>query len=200
MTKTWKAWTDEEVAAFRKNYRPNDYGLLRAAFPRRNMHSLYNMARELGLSNRTAEVRRLSAFEKGWIAGLIDGEGTLTVHRGIGVHPRLIIGNTSLELVERIKKVIGAGHISKNVKKQSGHHRPCWVYELSARPLGPLLEQVGHHLIIKREHAGILLRVIGINKQFAGGKSKFKDDISRIELQRCSDRLRLINTKGKSIS
>ena len=53
---------------------------------------------------------------RGWLAGVIDEEGTITVRKkrrknsgNINYVPILIVNNTNLKFIERIKEICGCG-------------------------------------------------------------------------------------------
>lgn len=74
-----------------------------------------------------------SESELGWLAGIIDGEGTIVLFLGVGkngklrnVSPQIVIGNTEHVMIEKcadIMQKLGVGaHISSREPK-----RPCGV-------------------------------------------------------------------------
>jgi hypothetical protein len=68
----------------------------------------------------TGQKNTLSDIERGWIQGLIEGEGSLLVNTDKYGYLsfRLSIANNSLELLEEVKKLIGGYIITK--KKDDG--------------------------------------------------------------------------------
>lgn len=58
------------------------------------------------------KVRLLSLSEAAYIAGLVDGEGTITLTRKHAAENRqlgLTISNTEIDLLEFVKSAVGAG-------------------------------------------------------------------------------------------
>jgi hypothetical protein len=176
-TKTWQNWTSKEKQILIENKERKTIEDIRKLMPYRTWQSISCKAYELGINKKQLKVNKLNQFEKGWIAALVDGEGTVTLHRSklkngeTGYHPRLMIGNTNRELIEKVKTVIGSGHISRC--KSKNEQKPLWAYELSSRPLEKLLPQITNHLIVKKRQAEIVSEVIKINRTFIGGKRKF---------------------------
>ena len=177
-SKTWLHWNREEEEILRKNWRAKSIEEIKQMLPnRRTLDSIYTKAYKMGITKWQLKVNKLTQFEKGWIAALVDGEGTITLHRkklkngDIGYHPRLMIGNTNKDLMEKTKQIVGSGHIS--CIKTSSKLKPLWTYELSSIPLGKLLPQITDFLIVKKRRAEVVFDVIKINHTFVGGKRKF---------------------------
>jgi hypothetical protein len=94
------------------------------------------------------ELRTLSAVEAAYVAGVIDGEGTVTLvrmHRGENRRPVVSISNTERPLLEHIQGVVGTGRIT-NKRTTAAHHTPSFAYVLSSRGAIALLEQIVPYL------------------------------------------------------
>lgn len=100
------------------------------------------------LETKYKKVRKLSEFEKGYLAGIIDGEGTVTLtvkQKGETRHLAVTVSGTELSLIQYIAKTIGVGMIvSKKVYKEN--HPPAYTYSLFSRQALDLLEQITPHL------------------------------------------------------
>jgi hypothetical protein len=89
-------------------------------------------------------VNRLSATDAAYIAGMIDGEGTITLTREHkNEHRRLVISIASTEkcLLEHIQGCIGTGKIT-NKRTYNPDHTPSFSYKITNRQALSLLEQV----------------------------------------------------------
>lgn len=88
--------------------------------------------------------RPLSETEAAYIAGLIDGEGTITLtrkHRGENRHLAVSISNTETDLLQFVLRAVGAGKITtKRIAR--AHHTPSYTYAIYNRQALALLEQV----------------------------------------------------------
>jgi hypothetical protein len=89
-------------------------------------------------------VRELSAADAAYIAGLVDGEGTVTLttmHRGENRRLVVSISNTERGLLEFVQAALGAGQITGkptyNVK-----HTPSFAFRVTSRQAVELLRQV----------------------------------------------------------
>jgi hypothetical protein len=194
-------WTDEEISILEEKYGKVKGSEIKTMIPRHSLNAIFNAAYNHGLTKRTVSVKRLSDIERGWIAGLVDGEGTLTIRRlktkfGFGYHPRLMLGNTDHQLIEKIKLVIGSGHVS-SYKFDNKKHKDFWCFELSTGPLEQLLSQISKLLIVKRMQAEILFNVIAINKRHHGGYRNYLTDEERLEMEKFTANIRKLNTRGK---
>ena len=106
-------------------------------------------------------VRKLTLQEASYLAGLIDGEGTITLSRKERNAERtavVSIANTELCLLEYPLEVIGAGRISSK-KTLKANHSPSFTYQISGRQAVALIEQIAPFLrSYKRERALLILK------------------------------------------
>jgi hypothetical protein len=83
-----------------------------------------------------------------YIAGLIDGEGTITLtceHRGESRRLVLSIANTELALLEFVHQAVGAGRVTRK-RVTSDVHTPSFAYRITSRQAIALLQQILPHL------------------------------------------------------
>lgn len=89
-------------------------------------------------------VNRLNATDAAYIAGIIDGEGTISLtrrHRNENRQLEISISNTNIALLKFVKDTVGAGHITSKRTYQDSHTRSA-TYTISNRQALGLLEQV----------------------------------------------------------
>jgi hypothetical protein len=105
-------------------------------------------ARYLGESYPRACVqsqrRNLSHESAAYIAGLIDGEGTITMSRlHAGENRRLVvsISNTEIQLLEFVLEQVAAGKITRK-RVASPRHTPSYCYSVSGRQALALIGQL----------------------------------------------------------
>jgi hypothetical protein len=94
------------------------------------------------------KVQELSDVERGYIAGIIDGEGTITLsikQKGGTRHLSVTVSGTEISLIGYLLKVIGAGRITRK-KVYQDHHKPSYTYAIYSRQAIDLLEQITPHL------------------------------------------------------
>ena len=127
-------------------------------------------------------INRLSSSEAAYIAGIIDGEGTVTLtrtHRGENRRPIVSISSTELPLLEYVRAVVGAGRITRKARARP-YHSPSFAYCLSSRQALSLLRQVSGYLrTYKSQRAQLLLdhyvRVTPRNGRYSAEQRQEKD-------------------------
>ena len=80
----------------------------------------------------------------GYIAGLIDGEGTITLtraHRNENRRLVVSIRNNDLSLLQFVLEVVGAGRITTK-RTYNPRHAPNFTYQISSRQALQLLRQM----------------------------------------------------------
>jgi len=106
------------------------------------------------------QVNCLSPEHAAYLAGLIDGEGTITltrVHRYENRRLIVSISNNDASLLKLVKEIVGAGKITTK-KTYSERHARSFAYQVSSRQALELLRQVAPHLkTYKAERAGLAL-------------------------------------------
>jgi hypothetical protein len=93
-------------------------------------------------------LRQLSDTEAAYLAGIIDGEGTITLtrtHRGENRRPVVSVSSTELPLLLHVLSVVGAGKITSKVCAQN-HHSPSFAYAICSRQALTLLGRVSPYL------------------------------------------------------
>ena len=116
------------------------------------------------------ELYRPTEAEIGWLAGIIDGEGTITLSRhkskskhirqsnpdGVNYFPVVIIGNTDARIIEEVVRIAGCGTFHR-----ASIANPKWTqmlrYEAACRKARHILQMVRPHLRSKGEQADIVL-------------------------------------------
>lgn len=90
------------------------------------------------------QVRQLDPVVAAYLAGLVDGEGTVTLtrlHRNEKRRLVVCISNNELELLEFAKDKIGAGRITTK-RTYSARHANSFTYQISSRQALDLLRQI----------------------------------------------------------
>ena len=107
------------------------------------------------------QVRKLTKERSAYLAGIVDGEGTITLTRKDKTQYRQLavtISSCELSLVEHILAVVGAGNISKK-RVYSPKHSEAYTYGLLNRQALTLLTHVYPFLrTYKRKRAALVLK------------------------------------------
>jgi len=94
------------------------------------------------------KINILSSSEAAYIAGLIDGEGTISLtrkHRNENRQLVMSISNNERCLLEYVLNASGVGKITSK-KTYQAQHKPGFAYSVSNRQALSLLEQVVNYL------------------------------------------------------
>lgn len=90
------------------------------------------------------KVRQLKPVEKGYVAGILDGEGTVTLsikQKGGTEHLAVYVSNTELSLMKYLIAVVGAGKITRKLPAKT-NHSVAYTYALYNQQALVLLRQV----------------------------------------------------------
>jgi hypothetical protein len=101
----------------------------------------------------------LKKAEKAYLAGIIDGEGTVTLtrhHRNETPTPSVSVANNNLELLKWIKCLVGGMIVSK--KKRKAHHNDSYAWTIRQDKAIQLLKEIEQYLIIKKLQADLIIQ------------------------------------------
>lgn len=108
------------------------------------------------------ETRELAAADAAYIAGLVDGEGTITLsRRHAQEHRQLVvsIANTERRLLDFVLECVGAGKITRK-RTAAAHHTPSYCYSIANRQALALVAQLQPYLRShKRDRASLILSI-----------------------------------------
>ncbi len=93
-------------------------------------------------------VKTLSPLDAGYLAGLIDGEGTITLSRRNLNKPRALVvtvSNTEINILKHVQEITGVGKIT-NKRISKIHHTPSFTYQVANRQALEMLGQIFEHL------------------------------------------------------
>lgn len=110
--------------------------------------------------NRARNCRQLDELERAWLAGVVDGEGSIFLskvfdrayRRGFYYLPQFSISNSNRKFLIRIAKVVGEGTVHRARKGQE-RTKTRWEYLASAGVLRAILPQILPYMIVKKSHA-----------------------------------------------
>lgn len=148
--------------------------------------------------------RELTEAEIAYIAGIIDGEGSISFSyrpRGIVV-PLVQVSNTHLALIEWLGAAISGGSICIDYgrKRRPAHHKPTHMWRCSGAVARELVSIIQPHLIVKRRQADLLLSLheeVGIGLgQGAHHRWHIRTDDEVLAIEAAVDKMRFFNRKG----
>ena len=91
----------------------------------------------------------LSDFDKGYIAGIIDGQGSICLtkqHSNEFRSPSIQVSSTTYEILQYLKNKIG-GSISIKTKNHA-NYKDSWVWQIKTNLTLELLEQIQDYLLV----------------------------------------------------
>lgn len=203
-------WTDEEMAFLREVYPLEPKQQILKNLPNRTWASIINKCMRLSIrrcsSNTKALRYNLTDYEKGFLEGAIDAEGSIGLgkNHGSGYRylkgfrwaPFVVVVNTETKFLDKIKGICGGGSIFNRYKKQHEGWKPCYVYQMNCTIMRIILPQIS--LVIKEEQRQLLLEALSL---FIHGGSRRKElrgmkTLNDERLQQIYEEMRLLNKRG----
>jgi hypothetical protein len=152
--------------------------------------ALHNVKTDYGEEYRARRnLQKLTLVEAAYIAGIIDGEGCLTIHSkpsislkkarsGRHFDIRLQIVNTNEPLMQWLCSKIG-GYIYGKAKRLP-NEKPIFRLTLYSNGCRWLLPQIKPFLIVKEQECSLILQALGVIET---GKTQQHDHIRSLQLQ-----------------
>jgi len=135
-----------------------------------------------------------SQIELGYIAGTLDSEGTLAIHRNKNsYHAYVVVGQTDYSWLQGLKETWGGVvYKGRGLNENRPHWAILWRWVLTGDKMVALLETVKPFLRLKKTQAELLL-------EFQAGVQKSSSPLSQAEVERrrgLYNRCRTLNCKG----
>jgi hypothetical protein len=154
-------------------------------------------------------VRILSELEKAWLAGVIDGEGSILVsriaprkghyRRGFYYSAKLEIANCNEAFLRKVADLIGKGSVCL-IKEKRLLWRDRWQYTGSSIVLKGILPQVLPYLLVKRRVAEKMLEYLGfVDANPIDGPMKIPTGFDR-KRDRLYSEIKRLNERGRTHS
>lgn len=138
------------------------------------------------------------SYSDGYLAGIIDGEGSIGLYnckgRESNWRPLLTITNTSLEMIESMRDICGGGSIrcSSSIKD---NEKPIYIYTMSSNLMRKILPNLT--LIIKERQRELILEALEILGHIRNQYSKNYQE--RLRIEEIASELRVLNKRGKTV-
>lgn len=105
----------------------------------------------------------------GWLAGIVDGEGSIFLtrhHKTEFRAPTISITNSSKTIIAEIVRITGINSVSKQ-KKYKAHHKQCYLWKTSYRKAIEIIKLVEPYLIDekKKKRAQYLLNYDAVSSR-----------------------------------
>jgi hypothetical protein len=140
----------------------------------------------------------LSETQKAYMAGIVDGEGCVTLSKSscrhwVGYRPVITIETTSKELQDWLISVFGQGHVARNA--HTGNHKDRYLWCLSGQEdIANVLLQIQPYIVIKKKQVSMMLSVLNWCKKNKS-HSYVQDNIHVFRAFR--ERFRVLNYRGR---
>lgn len=154
----------------------------------------------VGLTNNFT--KQLLNLEKAYIAGIIDGEGTISINRSFRRKYNIFkyacyieVTNTNKDLLIYLEKVTQIGRIELG-RKGNEKHKNAHVWRLNKNEIKGFLIQIQPYLIIKRKQCKLMLEWLNGNasKRYAGA-NRLPIEIE-VERELIWEEMKELNRKG----
>lgn len=142
----------------------------------------------------------LEETEKAYLAGLIDGEGTICVNvRRPGPERRtsrpqfvlqIAIGMCDRNLIETLYRRVGIGTFHKGTL-QNPKHRTIWFWRLLAEDGDLFLRTITPYLILKRRQAELFMEMVALRRK---STNSYAHEVERQVT--ITEELRVLNKRG----
>jgi len=124
-------------------------------------------------------MNNLTETQKAYIAGFIDGEGTISISKtgyvstsGENNYTTLLrVGNTNKEVLETIRNWTGLGYVkifSTKWSTERKNNKPLWKWQMAANQMRELLPVILPYLLIKKRVAKLALELLGDKPRVRG--------------------------------
>lgn len=141
----------------------------------------------------------MSPTEAAYVAGFVDGEGTITIGRqrrdenraGFRYIPILIAANTDLAGLEAVRRMCGNGRVSLCTPSKRQAHKHLFRLTMAANQIRRVLPQIRPFLVIKAKQADLLTEFLDL---IVSGRNCSPEDWQRQEDLRAE--IRSMNHRG----
>jgi len=205
MQRTGKWWTSEEKQTLKIMYPKEPREKLIATF-QRSWKSISGKAQVMGIKRELSLLKSphlsLTESEKAYLAGIIDGEGS--IYMGVNRHPRATLGfcyeihleitNTDKKLIEWLMNKLGGRNVSWRPKRCD--RSLCYYWAMAKlEDVYTVLKEVYPYLILKRERAEVAMNYIQKRLQLMA--TPLQRDVSKFDVH-VYEKLKYLNRKMRN--
>ena len=165
-------WTKEELETLKTNYEHIGAKELSKVLGK-NFWGVAKRAERLGLHSGPREnykdvikVRAMSELESAYLAGLIDGEGTISMkgyrhHHHTSAIVYISLSSTDEKVTTWLMDKIG-GHTSSYLDGNPNHRKVFQWHTERARHVLEILQRIGKYVVIKQPHVKLAIKACRI--------------------------------------
>lgn len=183
-----KKWTEDENNVLKEHYSKSSKDIITKLLPKRTWNSIHAQAEKKLFLSRPLVIHsasnlkevKMKEWQLGYVAGLIDGEGSFVViphteRNAFGFE--ITIANTNKAALEEIQRFVGFGKVYQDAKSPAGEYyltrKMGYKYRIfKISEVLPLTSKIKDYLFIKRKHAEIFEKMMReiITKKLEHGK------------------------------
>lgn len=96
----------------------------------------------------------MKKFDAGWVTGMIEGEGCFDFLANRNYPQRYIrlrVGSTDLDVVERLREILGAGTIHEQKSPAGKAWKTYWRLTVHGAAVERLIAEIYPHLSVRRK-------------------------------------------------
>lgn len=137
-------------------------------------------------------MNQLSIEDAAYIAGILDGEGSISLGRtkdGKRYTPSVTIVNGKVALMRYLVETTGLGHVIRRDRQDLPNARISYQWQLRLDEVIPFLSQVTPHLRLKQQQATLLMAYMAARSQKPANWSEYRAWIRRSLL--------VLNSRGR---
>jgi hypothetical protein len=153
-------WTKRDISALKKAYKVYPYKIPEWLIGRHGQAGCHTKANRLkfakGIRNPGIDLRKLKKVEKAYIAGFIDGEGSILWNEDKPkTNPAIFIANTDRGVLEWVKKRFIKGGLSIHKRKyRNPKYKPLYQFYIHGiKNVYDILRAIIPYLVIKKAQA-----------------------------------------------
>jgi len=132
-----------------------------------------------------------------YVAGILDGEGCITINYRKGkkyLRPGIYISNTSKDLMNFLSSFYPKWHRYETEEDKIKNHKTKWeIRTWNTNNMIRCLEELFPFLIVKKEHAKVMLKFLKLPNRNRQGRRKKVFTEKEMDLYR---KLKILNRKG----
>lgn len=140
-----------------------------------------------------ATAREMSTVERAYLAGIVDGEGSIILYESRGaVALRIIVANTDHRLIEWVRNVTAVGQ-DTGAHKATERHKASYYWACNSDAAYSVLTQIRPYLVVKTAQADLAMET----KERLQIPALKADRVWQMETR---DQMRLLNKRGPKLT
>lgn len=158
------SWTEKDIEDLKVAYKKYPYQISQYLISKHGHAGCHTKAYRLGIAkgirNPGVDLSSLTREEVGYIAGFVDGEGSICFCLGKNMKPTIQFPNTNREVIDWLLKKLTVGGLSVTVREKKN---PKWktLYQIhigGIKNVFDILVKIEPYLIIKKEKARLAIK------------------------------------------